>query len=66
MSEPRVILQMVVARFRELVTGLVMPTRGGCVCDPVAWERDARARMAKEDSKPRHIVGALPREAARD
>jgi len=60
MPEAKTVLQRVVERFRELVAGYVMPTRGGCVCDPVAWERDARIRMV-ESGAP----GIEPRDNAK-
>lgn len=48
MAEAQRILQVTVGRIREFWTGLLMPTRGGCVCDPVAFERDARIRMLQD------------------
>jgi hypothetical protein len=43
--------ETVLTRLRELIAGLLMPTRGGCVCDPVAWERDARRRLEEFDQR---------------
>jgi hypothetical protein len=44
------LLKGALARLRELVTGLTMPTMGGCVCNPVAWERDARIRISEREA----------------
>ena len=37
-------------RFRELLRGLTMPSRGGCVGDPIAWEREFRRRIEEREA----------------
>jgi hypothetical protein len=60
MPESLVLLRAVIARCRELFAGLIMPTRGGCVCDPVAWERDARIRMSDGSGATRQGIHSPP------
>jgi hypothetical protein len=62
-AEVRSVWRTFVVRFREFCTGLTMPTRGGCVCDPVAWERDARMRRGEQDDaagRPADAGGHAP------
>jgi hypothetical protein len=48
-AQTRLACRRFLARLREFSIGLTMPTRGDCLCDPVAWERDARMRIQERD-----------------
>lgn len=58
----RTLLLGFLERFRELLRGLTLPSRGGCVGDPIAWERDFRRRIEEREarSRPAGCESSLP------
>lgn len=58
----RTVLQGFLERVREVLRGLTLPSRGGCVGDPIAWEHDFRRRIKEReaDSRPAACESSLP------